>query len=71
MYVRSSCIWLAAEFTDVIKCAASIHGVFFLLRTIDSPHLFAKKLKVKFILHAENDSYAPTQMINLKIILKI
>jgi len=55
---------LAAEFTDVIKCAASIHGVSLLTKDIDSPHLFAKKIKGEiYFAYAENDSYAPTQMI--------
>ena len=63
---------LAAEFNNLIKCTASVHGVSLFTEDKDSPHLFANKIKGEiYFACAENDSYAPTQMItNLNNYLK-
>ena len=56
---------LAAEFPDLIKSTASIHGVSLFTEDKESPHLFAKKITGEiYFACAENDSYAPTEMIN-------
>ena len=56
---------LAAEFPDLIKSTASIHGVSLFTEDKESPHLFANKITGEiYFACAENDSYAPTEMIN-------
>ena len=55
---------LAAEFPNVIKCTASVHGVSLFSHHKESPHLFANKIKGEiYFACAENDSYAPPEMI--------
>ena len=63
---------LAAEFHNIIKCTASIHGVSLFTDDTNSPHLFAKNISGEiYFACAENDSYAPTEMIsNLNNYLK-
>ena len=52
------------EFTNLIKCSASIHGVSLYTDDENSPHLFADKINGEmYFACAENDSYAPTEMI--------
>ena len=56
---------LAAEFSDLIKSTASIHGVSLFTNDKDSPHIYAKQIGGEiYFACAENDSYAPTEMIN-------
>ena len=56
---------LASQFPEIIKCAASIHGVSLFTEDNESPHLFANKITGEiYFACAENDSYAPTEMIN-------
>lgn len=56
---------LAAEFPDLIKSTASIHGVSLFTNDKDSPHIYAKEISGEiYFACAENDSYAPTEMIN-------
>ena len=56
---------LAAEFSNVVKCTASVHGVSLFTEDDESPHLFANKITGEiYFACAENDSYAPTEMIN-------
>ena len=55
---------LAAEFPDVVKCTASVHGVSLFTEDDESPHLFANKITGEiYFACAENDSYAPKEMI--------
>lgn len=55
---------IAAEFAEIIKCSASIHGVALYSDKEDSPHLFANKISGEmYFACAEIDSYAPTEMI--------
>ena len=63
---------LAAEFNSVIKCAASVHGVSLYTNNKESPHLFANQITGEiYFACAENDSYAPNEMItNLNNYLK-
>ena len=56
---------LAAEFNSFIKCTASVHGVSLFTEDKESPHLFANKITGEiYFACAENDSYAPSEMIH-------
>ena len=56
---------LASRFPEIIKSAASVHGVSLFTEDNESPHLFANKITGEiYFACAENDSYAPTEMIN-------
>ena len=51
-------LWLAAEFPDVVKSAASIHGVRLAVDENDSPHDRAKEMAGEvLVMAAEHDAY--------------
>ena len=51
-------LWLSAEFPDVIKSAASIHGVRLAIDAEDSPHLRAAEMAGEIlVMAAEYDNY--------------
>ena len=51
-------LWIAAEFPDVVKSAASIHGVRLAVDAEDSPHTRAVEMKGEIlVMAAEHDAY--------------
>ncbi|MFT7599320.1 MAG: carboxymethylenebutenolidase [Acidimicrobiales bacterium] len=57
-------IAVAADYPDIVKAAASIHGVALVTDEADSPHARLPELNAEiYIGCAENDHYAPPEMI--------
>ncbi|HAD36987.1 MAG TPA: hydrolase [Gammaproteobacteria bacterium] len=51
-------LWIAAEFPEVVKSAASIHGVRLAVDAEDSPHTRAAEMKGEIlVMAAEHDAY--------------
>ena len=51
-------LWIAAEFPQVVRAAASIHGVRLAVDGVDSPHTRAAEIKGEvLVMAAEHDAY--------------